>query len=91
MHWFRIFAATVAALLVAGVAVRLLNPLPTLEGRPESLALSGVDTQLGRSLSAGVVAHPGESGVYLLNDGREAFAARVQLAQAAQRTIDAQY
>ena len=43
MHWFRIFAATVAVLLVAGVAVRLLNPLPTLEGRPESLALSGVE------------------------------------------------
>jgi putative cardiolipin synthase len=36
-------------------------------------------------------AHPGKSGIYPLPDARDAFAARVLLAQAAERTLDAQY
>jgi putative cardiolipin synthase len=35
--------------------------------------------------------HPGESGFWLLGDGLDAFAARVLLAEAADRTIDVQY
>ena len=35
--------------------------------------------------------HPGQSGFWLLGDGHDAFAARVLLAEAAQRTIDVQY
>lgn len=35
--------------------------------------------------------HPGESGFWLLGDGLDAFAARVLLAGAAERTIDVQY
>src|SRR3954466_8207968 len=36
-------------------------------------------------------AHPGESGVFALRDGRDAFAARALLADAAQRTLDVRY
>ena len=35
--------------------------------------------------------HPGQSGFWLLGDGLDAFAARVLLAEAADRTIDVQY
>jgi putative cardiolipin synthase len=48
------------------------------------------ETPLGRMLLA-ADAHPGESGVFALRDGRDAFAARALLADAAQRTLDVQY
>jgi len=35
--------------------------------------------------------HPGKSGVFTLRDGRDAFAARALLADAAERTLDIQY
>jgi cardiolipin synthase C len=50
-----------------------------------------VDTRLGRSIGPLVQAHPGMSGVFALPDGRDAFAARVLLADAAERTLDARY
>jgi len=50
-----------------------------------------VETPLGRMLLRLLPEHPGESGVCALRDGRDAFAARALLADAAQRTIDVQY
>lgn len=72
---------------VAGCAA-----LPSLQDRPHSTVdLDAGATRLGRVLSAGSVAHPGKSGVHALADGRNAFAARALLAQAAERTLDVQY
>jgi putative cardiolipin synthase len=66
--------------------------LPSLENRSTSTALLDTDTtQLGRAISPLVDAHPGNSGIYPLTDARDAFAARALLAQAAERTLDAQY
>lgn len=66
--------------------------LPSLQDRPHSTADLGTGgSRLGRVLSAGSLAHPGKSGVHALADGRNAFAARVLLAQAAERTLDVQY
>lgn len=66
--------------------------LPSLQDRSHSTAeLYTGTTGLGRALSAGSEAHPGKSGVHALSDGRNAFAARVLLAQAAERTLDVQY
>ncbi len=48
-------------------------------------------TRLSRMLVPYEQAHPGESGFRLLENGREAFIARIALADAAERTIDAQY
>lgn len=45
-------------------------------------------TRLHRALGPTLRAHPGESGIYALEQGRDAFAARVLLAAAAQRSID---
>jgi putative cardiolipin synthase len=68
--------------------------LPPLEGRSESAALALPDaeaTRLGRVLAPQVQAHPGLSGILPLPDALDAFAARVLLTQAAERTLDVQY
>jgi|SRR5438552_9684793 len=49
------------------------------------------DTRLGRSVAPLARSHPGKSGVFALRDGRDAFAARALLADAAERTLDIQY
>jgi putative cardiolipin synthase len=49
------------------------------------------DTNLGRAVAETVASHSDESGFYLLTDGVEALAARVVMAQRAERSIDAQY
>lgn len=49
------------------------------------------DTALGRGIAPLASQHAGLSGVYLLQDGPDAFAARALLASAAQRTLDVQY
>jgi putative cardiolipin synthase len=48
-------------------------------------------SQLADTVRPLVAAHPGVSGLVALDDGGDAFAARIQLADAAERTIDAQY
>lgn len=67
---------------------------PPLDGRSTSQALlsrDGSDTRLGRGLAPAVERHPGLSGVTPLADPLDAFAARMLLIAAAQRTIDIQY
>ncbi|WP_374011340.1 phospholipase D family protein [Massilia sp. Se16.2.3] len=83
----RAFALCLLLGLLAGCTT-----LPSLDNRPASTADAHTgSTGLGRAVSAGVAAHPGKSGIYPLADGRNAFAARVLLAQAAERTLDVQY
>lgn len=84
-----------ALALVVALAVALLTGCATPPGeidRPTSQAfLDTEDTQLGRSVRDKVRLHPDRSGFLLLRNGLDAFAARVVLAEAAQRSIDAQY
>jgi putative cardiolipin synthase len=49
------------------------------------------DTTLAATVRPRVAAHPGQSGLRALYDGREALAARLALADAAQRSLDVQY
>jgi cardiolipin synthase C len=49
------------------------------------------DTRLGQQANLFAKAHPGRTGVYLLDDGRDAFAVRGGLARLAERSIDVQY
>jgi len=66
--------------------------LPSLEHRSTSRALLDTGTtRLGRAIAPLLNAHHGHSGIYTLPDPHEAFAARVLLAQTAERTLDAQY
>jgi putative cardiolipin synthase len=48
-------------------------------------------TRLGRSIGPRARLHPGQSGIVELRDGRDAFAARVLLADTAERSLDLQY
>ncbi len=80
MSWF--------AVLISGCA------LPALDGRSESRALPASETastRLGQGVAAQVAAHPQQSGILPLADAHGAFAARVLLAEAAERSLDVQY
>jgi len=64
----------------------------SLEGRSVSRVLEDTGTtRLGKAISPRVEAHPGLSGIHPLHDPHDAFAARVLLARAAERSLDVQY
>ena len=66
--------------------------LPPQEGREASFALADTSqTSLGRAIAAAQAARPGLTAIHALPGALEAFAARMVLAGAAERSIDAQY
>lgn len=82
LRW--LFAVTVV--LAGGCA------LPSLQGRPTTVSITDTaDTRLGRIVALPVQAHAGKTGIHPLPVAEDAFAARVLLAAAAQKSIDAQY
>ena len=82
---------TLAVSLIAGL-IAVSGGLPSLEGRTASAAfLDTSATRLGRAIVPRAAARPGKSGIYPLLDSRDAFAARMLLAQAAERSLDVQY
>ncbi|WP_030541324.1 phospholipase D family protein [Sphingobium sp. DC-2] len=92
MTWVQYLGVGLLLLCVAVISLRLLYPLPPLDPRSSSRHLSDTeDTPLGAGVAALRRGHPRLSGVHILTEGREAFAARVLLARAATRTLDVQY
>jgi putative cardiolipin synthase len=88
LEWTRWIAAGAAAT----AAIWWLNRLPANQGQPSMEDVGNTaDTALGRGVAGETAGHPGLSGVQLLADAREAFAARVALARAAERSLDLQY
>jgi cardiolipin synthase C len=74
------------------IALRLTHPLPDTSGIEISTALpASTDNRLGGAILPLTGAHPGQSGVVPLFDGRDALSVRVLLAQAAEVSIDVQY
>ncbi len=68
------------------------STLPTLAGRTVTVSIGGEPgTALYDSLAPLTAQHPGLTGIHSLDEGREAFAARVALAETAQRSLDVQY
>ena len=60
--------------------------------RPHSTALTDTaNTRLGQALAPLVKANAGKTGIHALDNARDAFAARVLLARAAERSLDVQY
>jgi len=49
------------------------------------------NTRLGKAVAPGIVAHPGQSGFHLMTESIDALAARLLLAELAERTLDVQY
>lgn len=86
----RLLGVLAVATVVA--ALHGCSQLPSLEGRSFSATVQDTaDTRLGQSVRPLTQAHPGKSGVFALADGRDAFAARVLLADASERSLDIQY
>ena len=84
----------IVALAVAALAVLITGcaSLPSLEGRPTTSALADTGgTRLGRAVAADVAANPGKTGVHAFPEPHDAFAARVLLAAAAEKSLDVQY
>jgi putative cardiolipin synthase len=83
----RLAAGGAIAAAMAGCA-----GLPSQEGRLASYALPpATATRLGQAVEPLVSAHPGMTGIHALPLAPDAFAARVLLAAAAQRSLDVQY
>ena len=81
-------ALALAALAMAASCTSVRFDVP----RPPSHALDKPElTALAQSYAPQLSAAPGRSGFHLLVSGPEAFAARVALAEASQRTLDLQY
>jgi len=79
------------AALVLVAACATTQPSPDYP-RVESAAFGAHDsTPLGKEIADLAMLHPGQSGFRLVARGRQAFTARVALAELAQRTIDVQY
>jgi len=83
-------------LVIANLALTALlagcASLPSLEGRASSHALADTSgTGLARAVATDVTAHPAQTAIHPLPAGSDAFATRVLLAAAAERSIDAQY
>src|SRR5258706_12801051 len=92
MNMRTVVALYILALCLGAGLIGGCSTLPSLENRRTSTTLFDTrDTKLGKAISPLVDAHPGVSGIYPLPDARDAFAARVRLAQRAERTLDAQY
>jgi putative cardiolipin synthase len=81
-----------AVLLAVSLGLSGCASLPPLDGRTASTALAATaDTRLGGAVSAAARDREDESGIYALPLGKDAFAARVVLARAAERSLDVQY
>ncbi|WP_232221279.1 phospholipase D family protein [Pseudidiomarina salinarum] len=68
--------------------------LPPRQGIEQSYALPTTITTvtpLGTAAAEQAAEHPGTSGIHILADSRKAFAARVELVQGAERSLDLQY
>lgn len=85
-------AAVLALALGAALPQGGCARLPPLDGRTPSITLRDTaDTRIGKAVVPLTAARPGLTGVVPLADGRDAFAARSRLADAAERTLDVQY
>jgi putative cardiolipin synthase len=94
-RWLRacwLALALAVALALGGGLLAGCASLPSLAGRTPSTALTDTGaTRLGQAIAPLVAGHGADSGIYPLVEGRDAFAARVLLADAAERSLDVQY
>lgn len=84
-------SVTLAVLWLLGACSR---GLPSLEERTVSASLSAAEaatTAIGKTAAPLLQEHEGKSGVLTLAEAKDAFAARLLLAGAAERTLDVQY
>ncbi len=87
MRWINVLLVAIPGMMIAGCA-----SLPPLAGRTETTTLADTEnTRLASALAPRLAEHPGRAGIHPLPDARDAFAARVLLADAADKSLDVQY
>jgi putative cardiolipin synthase len=79
------------ACLVLTLAAGCASLPQNVERTPTRAIADTAETRLGRAVAPAAAAHPGLTGAHTLANGRDAFAARVLLAGAAERSLDVQY
>jgi putative cardiolipin synthase len=91
LRLFGLVALLLTALVLSGLLLAdHLTPRAT--GEPSRMLPLQVDqSEIDRELAPMLAAHPGESGVLMLSDGLDAFAARAIAARRAGRSLDLQY
>jgi cardiolipin synthase C len=81
-----------AGVLLVMLSFGACGGLPKGGERVPSTAIKGAGgSALAAAVRARVTAHPGQSGLHALPDGRDALAARLALADVAQHSLDVQY
>ena len=91
MRALKFLTFLVAFGVVAIVGMRIAFPLPESVEEASVVIPANEKTLLGGAFLPMAQTHPGKSGVYPLEDGRDALIARLLLTRAAQESIDAQY
>jgi len=87
--WILLLIVLACVVLGALLADRMM---PKAIGTPTSaLPIAADATELDRVLTPLLAEHPGQSGALLMNDGLDAFAARVLATRSAGRSLDLQY
>lgn len=81
----------VGGMAAAALALGAASRLPRRRMSPAPPQPAEGETVLSRAVAPQAAQHPGLSGVHLLSDGLDAFAARLLLARTAGRTLDLQY
>ena len=87
-RWALGLAGTAAILAALRWGSRMPEPEP---GTPAAAFAEPETTTLGRGVAPALAEHPGRSGLHLLPDALDAFAARMLLVRAAERSLDLQY
>jgi len=86
-HWKQTVVIALVPLMLSACA-----GLPDVSGRAPSKAITGSErTTLAKYVQPLLAAHPGRSGSHPMPNGQDGFAARIALANAAQRSLDVQY
>ena len=90
-RWFKHLVLLRLVLHMEYFTMGLFYRLPDLSCRQRSYMIDdGHDTELGRQFGGRVTDHPGKAGVFLLQHGRDAFAARALLTRLAEKSLDIQ-
>jgi putative cardiolipin synthase len=91
-RWLKRFGLLFLILIAGYILMGLFYRLPDISSRQRSYMIDdGHATKLGRQFGNLVTDHPGQAGVFLLQRGRDAFAARALLARLAEKSLDIQY
>ena len=91
LRWIGIGALALAAIIGSGLLLADHLTPPATGAPSHALALRTDQTEIDRELAPMLAANPGKTGVLLLADGLDAFAARTIATRKAGRSLDLQY